>query len=69
MHRILLTDAPAVLGWEEWCAVDEDHVLGEYSAFLVRLIDVGVLRPMPVEALAISYRVHPMRLRSGSSDR
>ena len=51
-QRILLTDAPAVLGWEEWRTVDEDHVQGKYRAFLSRLMDEGVLRPLPVDALA-----------------
>ena len=52
LQRILLTDAPAVLGWEEWRMIDEDHVQGKYHAFLSRLMDDGVLRPLPVDALA-----------------
>ncbi len=52
LQRILLTDAPAVLGWEEWRAVDEDHVQCKYRAFLGKLMDNGVLRPFPVDALA-----------------
>ena len=51
-RRIVLTDAPAVLGWEDWRAIDEAHVLGEYRAFLARLMDTGILRPLPVDALA-----------------
>lgn len=52
LQRIVLTDAPAVLGWEEWRAIDEGHVQGKYRAFLGRLMDDGVLRPFPVDALA-----------------
>jgi len=52
LQRILLTDGPAVLGWEEWRAVDEDHVQGKYRAFLAELMDNGILRPFPVDALA-----------------
>lgn len=52
LQRILLTDAPAVLGWEEWRAIDEDHVQGKYRKFLAQLMDNGVLRPIPVDALA-----------------
>ena len=52
LQRILLTDAPAVLGWEEWRMIDEGHVQGKYRAFLGRLMDDGVLRPLPVDALA-----------------
>ncbi|MFH2125828.1 MAG: TetR/AcrR family transcriptional regulator [Pseudomonadota bacterium] len=52
VRRILLLDAPAVLGWETWREIDEAHVLGEYRDFLSRLMDKGVLRPLPAEALA-----------------
>ena len=52
VRRIVLTDAPAVLGWEEWRAIDEAHVFGGYRAFLGKLMDKGVLRPLPVDALA-----------------
>ncbi len=52
LQRILLIDAPAVLGWEEWRAVDEEHVQGKYRAFLSGLMDNGVLRHFPVDALA-----------------
>lgn len=52
VRRILLTDAPAVLGWEAWREIDEAHVLGEYREFLSALMDKGVLRPLPLDALA-----------------
>jgi len=51
-RRILLTEAPAVLGWEDWRAVDEYHFLGDFRAFLGQLMEKGVLRPLPVDALA-----------------
>ncbi|MCB2192811.1 MAG: TetR/AcrR family transcriptional regulator [Deltaproteobacteria bacterium] len=51
-RRILLRDAPAVLGWEEWRSIDEAHVLGRYRDFLGQLMEQGVLRPLPVDALA-----------------
>lgn len=51
-RRILLTEAPAVLGWQNWRAIDEAHVLGKYRAFLGQLMEKGVLRPLPVDALA-----------------
>ncbi len=52
LQRILLIDAPAVLGWEEWRTIDEDHVQGKYRAFLTQLMAEGILRPFPVDALA-----------------
>lgn len=52
LQQILLIDGPAILGWEEWRAVDEDHVQGKYRAFLSQLMENGVLKPLPVDALA-----------------
>ncbi|BEQ13055.1 TetR/AcrR family transcriptional regulator [Desulfoferula mesophila] len=52
VRRILLIDAPAALGWEAWREIDEANVLGEYRAFLGLLMDQGVLKPLPAEALA-----------------
>lgn len=42
--RITLIDAPAVLGWQEWRAVDEKYGLGLIVAGLEAGIQAGVLR-------------------------
>ncbi|MFE2959317.1 TetR/AcrR family transcriptional regulator [Nocardia tengchongensis] len=42
--RITLIDAPAVLGWQEWRAVDEKYGLGLIVAGLEAGIEAGVLR-------------------------
>ncbi|MFE3023200.1 TetR/AcrR family transcriptional regulator [Nocardia tengchongensis] len=42
--RITLIDAPAVLGWQEWRAVDEKYGLGLIVAGLESGIQAGVLR-------------------------
>ena len=34
VQRILLIDAPSVLGWERWRAMEEDHALGGIKAIL-----------------------------------
>lgn len=52
IRRILLMDAPSVLAWEEWRAMDEANVLSEFRETLRVLVDKGVLRPMPVDVLA-----------------
>ena len=52
VRRILLIDAPAVLGWQEWRRIDEAHVLGRYREFLRQIMDQGLLRPLPADALA-----------------
>lgn len=51
-RRILLIDAPAVLGWEAWRELDEEYVLGSYKAFLAALAEKGLIKPYPAAALA-----------------
>src|SRR4051794_13840288 len=51
VERIVLTDAPAVLGWEEWRAIGERYGLGVVMAMLQEGIDQGVLVPQPVRPL------------------
>jgi AcrR family transcriptional regulator len=52
VKQIALTDAPAVLGWSEWRAIDERYGLGLMKAALGGAIDAGVLRPAPLDALS-----------------
>jgi AcrR family transcriptional regulator len=52
VKQISLTDAPAVLGWEEWREIDNRHGLGLTRAALQNAVDSGVLRPVPVEPMA-----------------
>jgi AcrR family transcriptional regulator len=52
VQRIVLVDAPAVLGWEEWRAIGERHGLGVTIAALQAGIDAGALAPQPVRPLA-----------------
>jgi AcrR family transcriptional regulator len=50
--RIALVDAPSVLGWEEWRAIDEKYGLGLVTLGLQAAMDAGALRPQPVKPLA-----------------
>jgi AcrR family transcriptional regulator len=50
--RIALVDAPAVLGWADWRAVEADHGLGLITAGLDQAMTEGVLTPQPVKVLA-----------------
>jgi len=52
VRRIMLIDAPAVLGWEEWHAIDARYALAEIEAGLATLIEQGVIDPQPVRPLA-----------------
>ena len=50
--RISLTDAPAVLGWEEWREIDARYGLGLVKVGLQRAMDEGAMTPAPVDPLA-----------------
>lgn len=50
--RITLVDAPAVLGWEEWRRIDEEHALRLVLAGLEGAMAAGALRQQPVRPLA-----------------
>ena len=52
VKQISLTDAPAVLGWEEWREIDNRHGLGLTRAALQGAVDAGVLRPIAVEPIS-----------------
>lgn len=52
VSRIVLLDAPAVLGWERWRAIGLHHEVGLVQALLNAAIEQGRARPQPVEPLA-----------------
>ena len=52
VQRILLIDAPSVLGWEQWRAMEERHALGLIRAVLQEVANEGNLRPDLVGTLA-----------------
>ncbi|MEU0487507.1 helix-turn-helix domain-containing protein [Streptosporangium sp. NPDC006013] len=52
IQRIMLVDGPAVLGWNEWRAMDEASSARHLTEALVMLIEAGVIARRPVEPLA-----------------
>ncbi len=52
VKQISLTDAPAVLGWEEWREIDNLHGLGLTRAALDGAVKAGVIRPIATEPMA-----------------
>jgi AcrR family transcriptional regulator len=52
VQRILLIDAPSVLGWQKWRAMEERHALGLIRSVLQEIADQGDLRPELVGTLA-----------------
>lgn len=52
VQRVLLVDGPAVLGWQEWRALEERYGLGSIRQLLAAAVDQGTLPAQPVDALA-----------------
>jgi len=52
VNRVMLLDAPGVLGWEEWRAIGERFGLGTTMALLQAAMDEGVIARQPVRPLA-----------------
>jgi AcrR family transcriptional regulator len=52
VHRIVLVEAPAVLGWLRWREVGLRYGMGLVQSLLSYAIQVGRIRQQPVEPLA-----------------
>jgi AcrR family transcriptional regulator len=52
VERILLLDAPAVLGWQAWRDLADRYGLGLLQYALQAAIDAGAITPQPVVPLA-----------------
>jgi AcrR family transcriptional regulator len=52
VQRIVLLDAPAVLGWERWHEVASRYGLGLIEATLQAAIDAGLITAQPARPLA-----------------
>jgi AcrR family transcriptional regulator len=52
VQRIVLTDAPAVLGWERWREVAERYGLGLIENVVGAAIAAGEIAPLPASPLA-----------------
>jgi len=52
IQRIMMVDAPSVLGWEEWREIDTQYGLGLVKASLENAMETGLIERQPVDALA-----------------
>ncbi|GEP33069.1 TetR family transcriptional regulator [Nocardioides szechwanensis] len=52
VHRIVLIEAPAALGWERWREIGRRYGVGLVEAVVQGLLDAGRLPPQPVLPLA-----------------
>jgi len=54
VQRIVLMDAPAVLGWQRWTEIGQRYNIGVVTSVLTDAIDSGRIPPQPVEATALT---------------
>jgi AcrR family transcriptional regulator len=52
VQRIVLIDAPAVLGWERWREIEEQHALGGIKVAMQAAADEGRVPPALVDQFA-----------------
>jgi AcrR family transcriptional regulator len=52
VQRIMLVDGPAVLGWNEWRALDEAASGRHLTEALTALVEAGIIAPQPIAPLA-----------------
>jgi len=52
VHRIVLIEAPAALGWERWREIGRRYGVGLVEAAVQSLVDAGLLADQPVRPLA-----------------
>ena len=52
VHRIVLIEAPAALGWARWREIGQRYGVGLVEATIQSLIDAGLLPEQPVRPLA-----------------
>jgi AcrR family transcriptional regulator len=52
IQRIVL-DAPSVLGWHTWCAIDRQYGLGVLQGLFDAASEAGLIDPQPPESVAL----------------
>lgn len=54
VQRIVLMDAPTVLGWERWTEIGTRYNIGVVTGLLTAAIESGAIPPQPVQATALT---------------
>jgi AcrR family transcriptional regulator len=52
VHRIVLIEAPVVLGWEQWREAGQRYALGMVEALIAEAVSAGAVAEQPVRPLA-----------------
>jgi AcrR family transcriptional regulator len=70
VRQIMLTDAPAVLGWQRWRELDEQGPLGLIRASMTYAADAGQIDPRHADAFAhiVLAAVNELALMIARSD-
>jgi AcrR family transcriptional regulator len=54
VQRIVLVDAPAVLGWTRWTEIGNRYNIGMVRALLSNAVETGRIPPQPIEATVLT---------------
>jgi AcrR family transcriptional regulator len=54
VQRIVLVDAPAVLGWTRWTEIGNRYNIGTVRALLSNAVETGRIPPQPIEATVLT---------------
>ncbi|MBV8179060.1 MAG: TetR family transcriptional regulator [Mycobacterium sp.] len=54
VQRIVLVDAPAVLGWTRWTEIGDRYNTGMVRALLANAVETGRIPPQQIEATALT---------------
>jgi AcrR family transcriptional regulator len=52
LARVLVIEAPVVLGWKTWCDIAQEHEVAAFAKRLAEAIAAGVVREQPLEMMA-----------------
>lgn len=55
LQQLLLTDAPAVLGWAQWREIGQRAAVGMVEGLLQMAVDQGRMAPRPLHPLAVVF--------------
>jgi AcrR family transcriptional regulator len=54
VQRIVLVDAPAVLGWTRWTEIGDRYNTGMVRALITNAVETGRIPPQPIEATVLT---------------
>lgn len=52
LARVLVIEAPVVLGWKTWCDIAQEHEVAALAKRLADAVAAGIVREQPVETMA-----------------